>query len=250
MRSSDHCRAAGPLAQAHRIDAADAGQALEPQAPALAQFRLGGGPKFVFGARRCWQPSTPCARRDLLWRLRPACTSIVGSQINDIGRCLKTPCRKPVRSTGSCPASVLARVTSTWAAASQSNYDGSRTATAASPTTRWAELSPTMWWPPCASGCEPHGIPTAHPGGSETGRANRQPFSVLVFECSVLARSVAGCQPLSEGEPLIVRNLRDTLSAIEAGAEASSGDLPAQEGLERRDQVSSTSLFSAFRLGY
>ncbi|TWB90674.1 arginine decarboxylase [Synechococcus sp. Ace-Pa] len=126
------------------------------------------------------------------------------------------------------------------------DYDGSRTATAASTNYSLQNYANDVV-ATVRECCEPHGIPLPTLV-SESGRAIASHFSVLVFDVLGAGQVSGAVPPLSEGEPLIVRNLRDTLSAIEAGAEASSGD-HLQEGWNDAIKFKHDAL-SAFRLGY
>jgi arginine decarboxylase len=125
------------------------------------------------------------------------------------------------------------------------DYDGSRTATAASTNYSLQNYANDVV-ATVRECCEPHGVvlPTLV---SESGRAIASHFSVLVFDVLGASRPpLAVPEPLAE-EPLIVRNLRDTLAGI-SGAEA----LPPErlqeawnDALKFRDDA-----LAAFRLGY
>ncbi|MEA5475403.1 biosynthetic arginine decarboxylase [Synechococcus sp. CCY9201] len=151
------------------------------------------------------------------------------------------------------------------------DYDGSRTATAASTNYSLQNYANDVV-ATVRECCEPHGIPLPTLV-SESGRAIASHFSVLVFD--VLGRSgVPGTvPPPQENEPLIVRNLRDTLAGItgvvqgrdsEAKAEAPGldttaattaepGDVPPLERLQEawNDAIKfRDDALAAFRLGY
>ena len=100
--------------------------------------------------------------------------------------------------------------------------------------------------------CEPHGIavPTLV---SESGRAIASHFSVLVFDVLGCSQPPAVVTPAAAEEPLIVRNLRDTLALIGAAetcdpARPSSCE-PLQEAWNDAIKFKEDAL-SAFRLGY
>jgi arginine decarboxylase len=125
------------------------------------------------------------------------------------------------------------------------DYDGSRTATAASTNYSLQNYANDVV-ATVRECCEPHGVgmPTLV---SESGRAIASHFSVLVFDVLGASRPpLTVPEPLGE-EPLIVRNLRDTLAGI-SGAES----LPPErlqeawnDALKFRDDA-----LAAFRLGY
>jgi len=141
------------------------------------------------------------------------------------------------------------------------DYDGSRTATAASTNYSLQNYANDVV-ATVRECCEPHGIgpPTLV---SESGRAIASHFSVLVFDvlgaAGVLgAGGVPAMVPAAlEGEPLILRNLHDTYAAITAtdpcGGEAGPLERPPLERLQEawndalkfRDDA-----LAAFRLGY
>ncbi|HYP03692.1 MAG TPA: biosynthetic arginine decarboxylase, partial [Cyanobium sp.] len=140
------------------------------------------------------------------------------------------------------------------------DYDGSRTATAASTNYSLQNYANDVV-ATVRECCEPHGIavPTLV---SESGRAIASHFSVLVFDvlgaAGVLgAGGVPAMVPAAlEGEPLILRNLHDTFTAITAtdpGSRAQALDRPPAERLQEawndalkfRDDA-----LAAFRLGY
>ena len=128
------------------------------------------------------------------------------------------------------------------------DYDGSRTATAASTNYSLQNYANDVV-ATVRECCEPHGVavPTLV---SESGRAIASHFSVLVFD--VLGTGgVPGAIPTpTPDEPLTVRNLRETLAGItanEAHQEASLERL--QEAWNDAIKFKEDAL-SAFRLGY
>ena len=135
------------------------------------------------------------------------------------------------------------------------DYDGSRTATAASTNYSLQNYANDVV-ATVRECCEPHGIavPTLV---SESGRAIASHFSVLVFD--VLGTGeVADTVPVAvEAEPLILRNLRDTYGAILA-TDPRAGDGAALERspVERLQEAWNDALkfkddaLAAFRLGY
>jgi len=98
------------------------------------------------------------------------------------------------------------------------DYDGSRTATAASTNYSLQNYANDVV-ATVRECCDPHGVsvPTLV---SESGRAIASHFSVLVFDVlgcgGVLGHdgTAAAIPPAAEGEPLVVRNLRDTLAGL------------------------------------
>jgi arginine decarboxylase len=142
------------------------------------------------------------------------------------------------------------------------DYDGSRTATAASRNYSLQNYANDVV-ATVRECCEPHGV-TPPSLVSESGRAIASHFSVLVF--NVLgAAALAGAVPQAAGEEaLILRNLRDTLHTIEAwrarggedDASAGVGAAAASGGLEHLQEAWNDALkfrddaLAAFRLGY
>jgi len=140
------------------------------------------------------------------------------------------------------------------------DYDGSRTATAASTNYSLQNYANDVV-ATVRECCEPHdvAVPTLV---SESGRAIASHFSVLVFDV-LGAGSVPGDVPEpEEGEPLVLRNLRDTYKGI---GKDSYGDLSAVDpngpmdqaaGPERLQEAWNDALkfkddaLAAFRLGY
>ncbi|MEI8251336.1 MAG: biosynthetic arginine decarboxylase [Synechococcus sp. ELA057] len=128
------------------------------------------------------------------------------------------------------------------------DYDGSRTATAASTNYSLQNYANDVV-ATVRECCEPHGVPVPTLV-SESGRAIASHFSVLVFD--VLGASAPpGALPEAAGdELLILRNLRDTHAGI-AGLAAADAQLP-----ERLQEAWNDALkfkedaLAAFRLGY
>jgi arginine decarboxylase len=124
------------------------------------------------------------------------------------------------------------------------DYDGSRTASSASTNYSLQNYANDVV-ATVRECCEPHGIavPTLV---SESGRALASHFSVLVFDVLGAGNLPGAVPPPLEGEPLILRNLRDTHAAItapEAGVEA------LQEAWNDALKFKHDAL-AAFRLGY
>ncbi len=128
------------------------------------------------------------------------------------------------------------------------DYDGSRTATAASTNYSLQNYANDVV-ATVKEGCESRNVPVPTLV-SESGRAIASHFSVLVF-------NVLGCgglqQPtprLEQDEPLIVRNLRETLQGIEGLAtDASAEPSRLQEAWNDALKFKEDAL-AAFRLGY
>jgi len=125
------------------------------------------------------------------------------------------------------------------------DYDGSRTATAASTNYSLQNYANDVV-ATIRECCEPHGValPTLV---SESGRAIASHFSVLVFDVLGSSRPPLSVPEAAFEEPLIVRNLRDTL----AGVGSSEPQPPERlqeawnDALKFRDDA-----LAAFRLGY
>ena len=146
------------------------------------------------------------------------------------------------------------------------DYDGSRTATAASTNYSLQNYANDVV-ATVRECCEPHGV-TVPTLVSESGRAIASHFSVLVFDVlgcgGVLGSDGAptAIAPMADDEPLIVRNLRDTLAGITAlpAAGASVGD--GDSSVDNRPDTSrlqeawndaikfKDDALAAFRLGY
>jgi len=137
------------------------------------------------------------------------------------------------------------------------DYDGSRTATAASTNYSLQNYANDVV-ATIRECCEPHGIrpPTLV---SESGRALASHFSVLVFDVLGAGGHSESVPPPAEGEALILRNLRDTHAAITAIAAV--GGVAANDGegravVERLQEAWNDALkfkedaLTAFRLGY
>jgi arginine decarboxylase len=144
------------------------------------------------------------------------------------------------------------------------DYDGSRTASAASTNYSLQNYANDVV-ATVRECCEPHGIPVPTLV-SESGRAIASHFSVLVFDVLGSGGVPGRVPPPGENEPLIVRNLRDTLAGIQAlragepdqgskafPAEASGGG---ERLVDRLQEAWNDALkfkddaLSAFRLGY
>ena len=119
------------------------------------------------------------------------------------------------------------------------DYDGSRTATAASTNYSLQNYANDVV-ATVRECCEPHGLPLPTLV-SESGRAIASHFSVLVFNVLGSGGVVDAIPPALEGEPLIVRNLRDTL----AGISAENLQEAWNDARKFKDDA-----HSAFRLGY
>ncbi|MFZ9229964.1 MAG: biosynthetic arginine decarboxylase [Prochlorococcaceae cyanobacterium] len=129
------------------------------------------------------------------------------------------------------------------------DYDGSRTATAASTNYSLQNYANDVV-ATVRECCEPNGVPVPTLV-SESGRALASHFSVLVFD--VLGAEGQQTPPLPEPapeEPLVLRNLRDTLRAIEkAGADPERLSEQLQEAWNDALKFKDDAL-AAFRLGY
>jgi arginine decarboxylase len=132
------------------------------------------------------------------------------------------------------------------------DYDGSRTATAASKNYSLQNYANDVV-ATVRECCEPHGV-TPPTLVSESGRALASHFSVLVFNVLGCAALEGAVPAATEEEALILRNLRDTLHTIEAwpapDPETASGGLEHlqeawNDALKFRDDA-----LAAFRLGY
>jgi arginine decarboxylase len=128
------------------------------------------------------------------------------------------------------------------------DYDGSRTASAASTNYSLQNYANDVV-ATVRECCESDGVavPTLV---SESGRAIASHFSVLVFNVLGTAAVPSAGQQATPGEALIVRNLRETLTQIEAigaGAEADLSRLQEawNDAIKFRDDA-----LAAFRLGY
>lgn len=128
------------------------------------------------------------------------------------------------------------------------DYDGSRTATAASTNYSLQNYANDVV-ATVKEGCEPHGVavPTLV---SESGRAIASHFSVLVFNVLGTGGLPQTTPSPSEEESLIVRNLQDTLEGIKTLASDGSADVSRlqeawNDALKFKDDA-----LAAFRLGY
>ena len=128
------------------------------------------------------------------------------------------------------------------------DYDGSRTATAASTNYSLQNYANDVV-ATVRECCEPHGVavPTLV---SESGRAIASHFSVLVFNVLGSAQVPAALPAAGESEPLTVRNLRETLAGITATGGDDGGALSRlQEAWNDAIKFKDDAL-AAFRLGY
>ncbi|MBE9154355.1 biosynthetic arginine decarboxylase [Cyanobium sp. LEGE 06113] len=133
------------------------------------------------------------------------------------------------------------------------DYDGSRTATAASKNYSLQNYANDVV-ATVRECCAPHGVavPTLV---SESGRAIASHFSVLVFDVLGTGHPPGGVPPEEADEPLTVHNLRETLATIEASAAPEAGTRPElscellqeawNDALKFKDDA-----LAAFRLGY
>jgi arginine decarboxylase len=133
------------------------------------------------------------------------------------------------------------------------DYDGSRTASAASTNYSLQNYANDVV-ATVKECCEPAGVspPTLV---SESGRALASHFSVLVFDVLGAGNPPAGIPPATEEEPLILRNLRDTLATIGTLRDGTEPD-GARARAERLQEAWNDVLkfkddaLAAFRLGY
>jgi arginine decarboxylase len=128
------------------------------------------------------------------------------------------------------------------------DYDGSRTATAASKNYSLQNYANDVV-ATVREGCEAHGVPVPTLV-SESGRAIASHFSVLVFNVLGTGRVSEHPSPASTDEPLIVRNLRDTLAGVQGLDGADPGLVERlqeawNDALKFKDDA-----LAAFRLGY
>ncbi len=128
------------------------------------------------------------------------------------------------------------------------DYDGSRTATAASTNYSLQNYANDVV-ATVKEGCEPHevAVPTLV---SESGRAIASHFSVLVFNVLGTGGLPHATPSRSEDESLIVRNLHDTLEGIKTLPDDGSADVSRlqeawNDALKFKDDA-----LAAFRLGY
>jgi arginine decarboxylase len=131
------------------------------------------------------------------------------------------------------------------------DYDGSRTASAASTNYSLQNYANDVV-ATVRECCEPNGVavPTLV---SESGRAIASHFSVLVFDVLGAGQPPAAVPEAQGEEPLIVRNLRDTLAAVERSGACDPADPvtcePLQEAWNDAIKFKDDAL-TAFRLGY
>jgi arginine decarboxylase len=128
------------------------------------------------------------------------------------------------------------------------DYDGSRTATAASTNYSLQNYANDVV-ATVRECCEPHGVavPTLV---SESGRAIASHFSVLVFDVLGTGGVPGAIPPPTQDEPLTVRNLRETLAGITANEPHQEASLEhLQEAWNDAIKFKDDAL-SAFRLGY
>jgi arginine decarboxylase len=124
------------------------------------------------------------------------------------------------------------------------DYDGSRTASAASTNYSLQNYANDVV-ATVRECCQPHGVPVPTLV-SESGRALASHFSVLVFD--VLGAEGQHKPPLpapAEDEPLVLRNLRDTLHTVETAGELEQLQEAWNDALKFKDDAQ-----AAFRLGY
>ncbi|AFY29829.1 biosynthetic arginine decarboxylase [Cyanobium gracile] len=137
------------------------------------------------------------------------------------------------------------------------DYDGSRTATAASTNYSLQNYANDVV-ATVRECCEPHGIrpPTLV---SESGRALASHFSVLVFDVLGAGGHSESVPPAADDEALILRNLRDThalITAIAAEGGLEGDDAGDRAVVERLQEAWNDALkfkedaLTAFRLGY
>ena len=124
------------------------------------------------------------------------------------------------------------------------DYDGSRTATAASTNYSLQNYANDVV-ATVRECCEPHGV-TMPTLVSESGRAIASHFSVLVFNVLGASRPPITAPEPGDQEPLIVRNLRDTLAGVSGNEPLPPERLQEawNDALKFRDDA-----LAAFRLG-
>jgi arginine decarboxylase len=129
------------------------------------------------------------------------------------------------------------------------DYDGSRTATAASTNYSLQNYANDVV-ATVRECCQPHGVPVPTLV-SESGRAIASHFSVLVFDVLGTGRVPDAIPAPAESEPLTVRNLRETLAGIISLVPA-----PDERLVDRLQEAWNDAIkfkddaLSAFRLGY
>ena len=128
------------------------------------------------------------------------------------------------------------------------DYDGSRTATAASTNYSLQNYANDVV-ATVKEGCEPHGV-TVPTLVSESGRAIASHFSILVFNVLGTGGLPLATPPTGDDEPLIVRNLRDTLEGIHTLARDGSADVSRLQEAWNDALKFKNDALAAFRLGY
>ena len=131
------------------------------------------------------------------------------------------------------------------------DYDGSRTASAASTNYSLQNYANDVV-ATVRECCEQGGVPLPTLV-SESGRAIASHFSVLVFDVLGAGQPPAAVPPPAGEEPLIVRNLRDTLAAVERVGACDPADPASCEPLQEawNDAIKfKDDALAAFRLGY
>ena len=131
------------------------------------------------------------------------------------------------------------------------DYDGSRTASAASTNYSLQNYANDVV-ATVRECCEPHHVPVPTLV-SESGRAIASHFSVLVFDVLGAGQPPAAVPPPAGEEPLIVRNLRDTLAAVDRAGACDPADPVSCEPLQEawNDAIKfKDDALAAFRLGY
>jgi arginine decarboxylase len=125
------------------------------------------------------------------------------------------------------------------------DYDGSRTATAASTNYSLQNYANDVV-ATVRECCEPHGV-TMPTLVSESGRAIASHFSVLVFNVLGASQPPITAPEPGDQEPLIVRNLRDTFAGVSGNEPLPPERLQEawNDALKFRDDA-----LAAFRLGY
>jgi len=126
------------------------------------------------------------------------------------------------------------------------DYDGSRTATAASTNYSLQNYANDVV-ATVRECCEPHGVPVPTLV-SESGRALASHFSVLVFDvlgAEGPSRAAAPPAAAELEEPLVLRNLRLTLAGLEGASEPEQLQEAWNDALKFKDDA-----LAAFRLGY
>jgi len=127
------------------------------------------------------------------------------------------------------------------------DYDGSRTATAASTNYSLQNYANDVV-ATVRECCEPHGVPVPTLV-SESGRALASHFSVLVFDvlgAEGPSRAAAPPAPAADAEePLVLRNLRLTMAGLEAASEPEQLQEAWNDALKFKEDA-----LAAFRLGY